>query len=207
MKKIGAILLGLTLTLMGCSTAETTSSGLSYIEPANLSEQEIDIANLFMNNGKDYIFDFSADRNIQSVQFQVDELENGQWIKKKGAGGLGFMEVGREHEGRILLKCNSLAEEGGFIAITNGDGKIECGIKGEENIDTNMMKASSIPLKQKKEIEYEKEIPLFMEFWDKEAVSVPTADPFADPQAFVDADCDHIYMITATFSQKPVGKE
>lgn len=196
------VLLGAIMALSGCSSVETSSS---FMEKASLTAEEAEIADMFQEDGKDSVLDFTVDETVQSVHFQIDELQDGQWVKKEDIGGIEFFEKG--NKGRILLNFTSLQDESGEIVIKDNGSVVKVFLPNTADFGEEMQSSSHTKLvTEKTKIEYEKEIPLFIECWDKENVAMRTADPMANPQSFAEAGNDHTYLLTAVFSQKDLAE-
>lgn len=99
MKKWIALILMITgvICMIGCSdTPETTDK--MYIEPAQLTEEEEQIAALLGLNTKQRIFDFVLDETVQSMQvitsgnnvvsYQVDYFNSPEEYEKLGYEGV-----------------------------------------------------------------------------------------------------------------------
>ena len=104
----------LVLMLSGCAKNE----GM-YVEPAQLTQEEQEIAELLGLNTEHRIFDFTVDDTVQTVQVNVYELENGGWSRISGGGGLDFSDC---TSGRLALGFDQIAS-GVRIALQSDKNK------------------------------------------------------------------------------------
>ena len=156
MKKLMVIVLAIVgmLSMAGCADTEK-NEGKMYIEPAQLTEEEKEIASLLGLNTEHRIFDFSLDESVQSIQVNTYRLVDGEWKLEIGGGGQAFSDT----KGRIALGFERLDEEL-RIAIQSEHTGGATEYKNGRNEDLKEIGgfATSI-LSEKKEVVYEEEIP------------------------------------------------
>lgn len=89
MKRAWAMLLSVLLifTLSACTQSNTHQM---YIEEAQLTEEEQNIANLLGVNQDYRLYDFKLDDTVKSIQINTYELTDGKWHLVSGGGGLSF---------------------------------------------------------------------------------------------------------------------
>ena len=113
MKKLIVIVLAIVgmLNMAGCADKEKNEEKM-YIEPAQLTEEEEEIALLLGLNTEQRIYDFTLDESVQSIQVNTYRLMDGEWKLEAGGGGQAFSDT----EGRIALGFERL-DEGIRIAV------------------------------------------------------------------------------------------
>ena len=173
-----------------------------YIEEAQLTEEEKNIAELLGLNQEYRLYDFSLDDTVKSMQINTYELIDGEWHIVAGGGGQAFEDA----EGRLALGFDNLAD-GLRIAIqsehNNGSTSY---FKESENDITGMGYATSV-LSDKQEIVYDQEIPLVIQIiTSKNEVHSYVVDYFFQPEEYEKYDYEYVYAITVLFSQKPVSE-
>ena len=100
MKKLMVIVLAIVgmLSMAGCAEKEKNEEKM-YIEPAQLTEEEEEIASLLGLNTEQRIYDFTLDESVQSIQVNTYRLIDGEWKLEAGGGGQAFSDT----TGRIAL--------------------------------------------------------------------------------------------------------
>ena len=204
MKKLIAIVLTMAgmLSLVGCADTEKSAEKM-YIEPAQLTEEEENIASLLGLNTEQRIYDFVLDETVQSIQVNTYRLMDGEWKLEAGGGGQAFSDL----EGRIALSFERL-DKGLRTAIQSEhtDGSTE--FKNESNGDLNEIGnfATSV-LSEKTEFAYEEEIPLAVQIiTSKNEVVSYQVDYFNSPEEYEKFGYEGVFAITVRFSQKTVGE-
>ena len=171
MKRIWALLLGVVLSVSLTACAENNLDQM-YIEEAQLTEEEKNIAELLGLNQEYRLYDFSLDDTVKSMQINTYELIDGEWHIVAGGGGQAFEDA----EGRLALGFDNLAD-GLRIAIqsehNNGSTSY---FKESENDITGMGYATSV-LSDKQEIVYDQEIPLVIQIITCDTSKVITNKP------------------------------
>lgn len=204
MKKWIALFLMITevICMIGCSdTSETTDK--MYIEPAQLTEEEEQIAALLGLNTKQRIFDFVLDETVQSIQVNTYRLIDGEWKLETGGGGQVFSDV----KGRIALGFERL-DEGIRIAIQSEHtgGSTEYESERNEDLEEIGGYATSI-LSEKTEFEYEEEIPLAVQvITSKNEIVSYRVDYFNSPEEYEKLGYEGVFAIAVKFSQKTVAE-
>ena len=190
------------LSMVGCSDTEKKAEKM-YIEPAQLTEEETNIASLLGLNMEQRIYDFVLDESVQSIQVNTYRLVEGEWKLEAGGGGQAFSDV----EGRIALSFERL-DEGLRTAIqsehTGGSTKYD----SERNEDLNEIgNYTTSILSEKTEFAYEEEIPLAVQIiTSKNEVVSYQVDYFNSPEEYEKFGYEGVFAITVRFSQKTVGE-
>ena len=204
MKKLMVIVLAIVgmLSMAGCADKEKNEKKM-YIETAQLTEEEEEIASLLGLNTEQRIYDFTLDESVQSIQVNTYRLMDGEWKLEAGGGGQAFSDT----TGRIALGFERL-DEGNRIAIQSEhtDGSTE--YKSERNEDLNEIGsfATSV-LSGKAEVVYEKEIPLAVQIiTSKNEVVSYQVDYFHSPEEYEKLGYEGVFAITVRFSQKTVAE-
>ena len=204
MKKWIALFLMITgvICMVGCSDTPETVNKM-YIEPAQLTEQEEQIAALLGLNTKQCIFDFVLDDTVQSIQVNTYRLMDGEWKLETGGGGQAFSDA----KGRIALGFERL-DESIRIAIQSEHTGGSTEYKSERNKDLEEIDASATSfLSQKTEITYEEEIPLALQvITSKNEIVSYTVDYFNSPEEYEKLGYEGVFAITIRFSRKTVAE-
>lgn len=203
MKRSLAVLLVLVAALGLCGCGGKTGDTM-YIEPAQLTEKEKDIADLLGLDTKQRIFDFSVDDTVQSVSIHAYQLIDGAWTLGFGGGGLAFADP----EGRIALGFDDLTE-GLRVAVqseSTGDLTAYEKEKGDEQNGAGLGRGTTV-LSGRKEVVYEKEIPLVIQVLTakNEIVLDDVMECFEHPEEYGKYGYEFVYAITIQFSQKPLS--
>ena len=204
MKRFIALLLVITgmICIMGCfDTPENVNK--MYIEPAQLTAEEEQIAALLGLNTKQRIFDFVLDDTVQAIQVNSYRLVDGKWIMESGGGGQAFSDT----KGRIALGFERL-DEGMRVAIQSEHMGGSTEYKSERNEDLEEIGsfATSI-LSEKIEFNYEEEIPLVVQvITSKNEIVSYQVDYFNSPEEYEKLRYEGVFAITIRFSQKTIGE-
>ena len=185
-----------------CSDIPETANEM-YIEPAQLTEEEEQIAALLGLNTKQRIFDFVLDKTVQSIQVNTYRLIDGEWKIETGGGGQAFSDA----KGRIALGFERL-DEGIRIAIQSEHtgGSTEYESERNEDLEEIGGFATSI-LSEKTEFCYEEEIPLVIQvFTSKNEWRSYGVDYFHCPEEYEKLGYEGVFAITIRFSQKTVDE-
>lgn len=204
MKKLMVIVLAIVgmLSMAGCADKEKNEEKM-YIEPAQLTEEEEEIASLLGLNTEQRIYDFTLDESVQSIQVNTYRLMDGEWKLEAGGGGQAFSDV----EGRIALSFERL-DEGLRIAIQSEHtgGATEYNSERKEDLYEIGSFATSV-LSEKTEFEYEEEIPLAVQIiTSKNEVVSYQVDYFHSPEEYEKLGYEGVFAITVRFSQKTVAE-
>lgn len=190
------------VSMVGCSDTPETVVKM-YIEPAQLTEEEENIAALLGLNTEQRIFDFELDETVQSIQVNTYRLIDGEWKLETGGGGQAFSDT----DGRIALAFDRL-DEGLRIAIQSEHTGGSTEYKSERNEDLNEIGsfATSV-LSEKTEFEYEEEIPLAVQvITSNNQIVSYQVDYFNSPEEYEKLGYEGVFAITIRFSQKTVGE-
>lgn len=204
MKRLFGILLTfvVSMSLCGCSGASNEENRSEmYIEVAQLTEEEKDIADLLGANVDQLILDFFVDDTVQRLQVNTYELVDGEWALISGGGGQAFSDA----EGRIALGFDCLAE-GLRTAIQSehSSGSTTHEKVPDENI--SKMGYATAMLSNKTEIIYEEEIPLVIQIiTSKNEIHSYGVEYFEHPEEYEKYDYEYVYAITICFSQTPLS--
>ncbi|MBP3684588.1 MAG: hypothetical protein J6J12_06460 [Oscillospiraceae bacterium] len=195
MKRTLPLLLILFIALCGCVQEKEM-----YIAPAQLTQQEKDIANLLGANLDQRIFDFQADDTIRRMEVNAYELIDGKWEMFYGGGGASHTDP----TGRIALDFDNIAE-GLRIAVQSEHRSGSTGLTRDAELDTSGMHIATSLLSQRTPIVYEQEIPLAIQVYAK-GNQIYSYDPtyFHQPLKYAEGNYDHVYAVTVTFSQIPL---
>lgn len=190
------------ICIMGCSQKNENADKM-YIEPAQLTAEEEQIAALLGLNTKQRIFDFVLDDTVQTIQVNSYRLVDGEWIMESGGGGQAFSDT----KGRIALGFERL-DEGMRVAIQSEHTGGSTEYQSERNEDLKEIGsfATSI-LSQKTEFSYEEEIPLVVQvITSKNEIVSSILDDFYSPEEYEKLGYEGVFAITIRFSQKTVGE-
>ena len=188
--------------MMGCSDTPETVNKM-YIEPAQLTEEEENIAGLLGLNTKHRIYDFVLDDTVQTIQVNTYRLVDGEWKLETGGGGQAFSDI----TGRIALGFERI-DEGIRIAIQSEHtgGSTEYESERNEELSEIGGFATSI-LSDKTEIVYEEEIPLVIQvITSKNEVVSYQVDYFNTPEEYEKLGYEGVFAVTIRFSQKTVAE-
>ncbi len=189
------------LMLLSMSACTKSSSKEMYIETAQLTEEEKNIAELLGLNQEYRIFDFYADDTVQSMQVNTCELVNGKWKIIMGGGGQSVTDS----KGRIALGFENIAD-GVRVAVQSENNSGAVSHKKELNDFSSMSRTTSV-ISEKNEVIYDKEIPLVIQIMtSKNEVQSHVADFYFQPEEYEKYGYEHVYAITVLFSQKSVDE-
>lgn len=204
MKRLIALFFVITamICIVGCSDTPEKVNKM-YIEPAQLTVEEERIAALLGLNTKQRIFDFVLDETVQSIQVNTYRLIDGEWKLETGGGGQAFSDA----KGRIALGFERL-DDGIRIAIQSEHTGGSTEYKSERNEDLAEIGgfATSI-LSEKKEFNYEEEIPLAVQvITSKNEIVSYQVDYFNSPKEYEKLGYEGVFAITIRFSEKTVAE-
>lgn len=181
----------LVLILSGCAKNE----GM-YVEPAQLTQEEENIAELLGLNTEHRIFDFAVDDTLQTVQVNVYKLEDGAWSLISGGGGLDFAGC---TSGRLALGFDQIAA-GVRIALQSGKNKSITSYNRETE-EESLGRATTV-LHDRTEVVYDQEIPLVIQIeTSKNEVRTYDVSYFNSPEEYEKEGYEHVYAITILFSR------
>lgn len=101
-KQISALLAATCFLLGGCAPASSAPKNM-YIRPAELTQEENDLAELLGADQR--LFDFELDDSVQSMQIACYRLEDGEWKPEVG----GWRQF-TDPNGRLALGFEDLRE-------------------------------------------------------------------------------------------------
>ncbi len=201
MKRILSLLLCVVLIFSLSACAEDNSKQM-YIEAAQLTEEEQNIAELLGLNQEHLIYDFSLDDTVKSMRINTYELIDGEWNIISGGGGEAFEEL----DGRLALEFENIGD-GLRVAVQSEHNGGSTSYFNEIKNDITGMGLTTSVLTSQKEITYEEEIPLAIQIiTSKNEVHSYVVDYFFQPEEYEKYDYEYVYAITVLFSQKTVGE-
>ncbi len=201
MKRIWTLLLCMVLIFSLSACAENKPSQM-YIEKAQLTKEEENIAELLGLNQEHLLYDFSIDDTVKSMQINTYELIDGEWHIVAGGGGQTF----EDSEGRLALGFDNIAD-GLRIATQSEHNNGSTSYFKESKNDIAGMGYATSTLTDKREIVYDQEIPLVVQIiTSKNEVHSYMVDYFFQPEEYEKYDYEYVYAITILFSQKEVNE-
>ena len=186
--------------LTACS--QTPQKPEMYIEKAELTKQEENLAKLLGANENQRIYDFKLDDTVQTVRVNTYELKDGSWQLISGGGGQQFSDS----RGRMALRFDKLSE-GIRVAIQSEDEYSAVAHSTEPVEETEGMSRTTSALEDLAEIAYEQEIPLAIQICTaKDSVYSYQVEYFFSPEEYEKHDYEEVYAVTVLFSQKTIGE-
>ena len=156
-KRIWALLLCVVMSISLSACAENNLDRM-YIEEAQLTEEEKNIAELLGLNQEYRLYDFSIDDTVKSMQINIYELIDGEWHIIAGGGGQAF----EDSEGRLALGFDNVAD-GLRIAVQSEHNSGSTSYFKESKNDITGMGYATSTLSDKQKIVYDQEIPLVIQ--------------------------------------------
>lgn len=200
-KRIWTLLLCVVLSFSLSACAENNLDTM-YIEEAQLTEEEKNIAELLGLNQEYRLYDFTIDDTVKSMRINTYELVDGEWHIVAGGGGQAF----EDSEGRLALGFENIAD-GLRIAIQSEHRGGSTSYFAESKNDITGMGYATSTLSDKKRIAYDQEIPLVIQIiTSKNEVHSYMVDYFFQPEEYEKYDYEYVYAITVLFSQKSVSE-
>lgn len=208
-KRVAALLVAalMALGLAGCGAdgsngKDKDKDAAKTIAPAQLSEEEQNLAQLLGLGMESYdIFEFQAG-GAQSLQFNTYELVAGDWSRIQGGGGA---ELTTGTTGRIALTFGKIPD-GVRLAFQTEGQFMSTSYWPEPGDDVSGMTCATSALDGTQTIELEQEIPLVLQVvTSKNEVRVYPVDYFGMPRELDKHGYEHVYAITVMFSEKAVG--
>lgn len=200
MHKAFCLLAALMLTaLMGCSAVAQESRPEKFLQPAQLSEQEQAILQLFGAGTDARLFDFSLDDAVQSLQVNLYRLQDGRWEPDAGGSSLRFSD----REGRILFDFDRLA--GGMrVAIQSEHENSSSSYEREPEPGLDGLGCATSLISDQTEIRYGEEIPIAIQILtDKNEVRTFDLSYFAHPEEYARLGYERVYALTLCFRDTP----
>ena len=191
MKRLLPLLLVL-LFLSGCTAKPS-------IRPADLAKDEQTLLRMFDQNYPSQVFDFTAPEGTVGLIIRRHQLQEGAWISASY-----YLPV-TEKTGRIAISFDNLAH--GLHCAILQDGEVQSTASqrhGAADENDGMFTATEI-LKNATEAALNAEIPLLMQLHAAgNEMPFPGASMADYPNAAAFAAYDAAYLITATFTDKPL---
>lgn len=202
MKKFCSLLCGvlLALSLGACAQGDTKTM---YLEAAQLSAEEQDIATLLGADTQQRIYDFTLDDTVNHMQINTYELVDGAWQLLSGGGGMQFTDP----QGRLALGFEHIAD-GLRVAVQSEHNSGATAYYKEQQSDLTGMNTATSTLSERVPIVWDQEIPLTIQtVTSQDASRSFSVDSFFTPEEFAPYNYEHVYAITTLFSQAPVANE
>lgn len=200
-KRVCALLLCVLLSVSLSACADNDLDQM-YIEKAELTEEEKNIADLLGLNQEYRLYDFHLDDTVKSMRVNTYELIDGEWHIVAGGGGEAF----EDSDGRLALGFDNLAD-GLRIAIQSEHNNGSTSYFKESKPDMAGMGYTTSTLSDRKEILYDQEIPLVIQIiTSKNEVHSYVVDYFFKPEEYEKYDYEYVYAVTVLFSQKSVSE-
>lgn len=173
-----------------------------YIEKAQLTKQEEDIAKLLgADNGK-LIYDFKLDDTVKCIQVNTYELSNGEWEFMSGGGGYQFSD----DKGRLALSFKNIAD-GIRVAFQSKNNHSSSEHMTDPAAQMEGMSRATSMLDDTEEITYEQEIPLVIQIiTTNNSIRSYDVDYYFKPEEYEKQGYEHVYAITVRFSQKTIDE-
>lgn len=203
-RKLAALVLAAltALSLCACGAKEgKETDGAMTIQPAQLSEEEQNLADLLALGMEAYhIFEFRAE-DAKYLELNVYELEDGAWRHVPGGGGIGLLEG----NGRIALTFGKMTE-GVRLAVQAKEANYSTSVQIEPGDDVSGMTFATSALSGSTAIELDQEIPLVVQIVTAQnEIRSYDVDYFGMPREYAKHGYEHVYAITATFSAQELG--
>ncbi len=191
-KRITGLLLVALGLLAGCAKAEPAAF---YIEKAELTESEKQIASLLGADMGSIILDFHADDQLHQISFQLYQLDGAQWEPISGGGGISI----EQGEGRIAISTDTLLTTRRIAIQSKNDLTASSYSIPEEPLPEGMGRTTSY-LSDRTEFTYGQEVPLIIQILtSKNEVQSYDVDTFATPQRYAEHGYEQVYALTVTF--------
>ena len=190
MKRLLPLLLAL-LMLSGCSAKPS-------IAPAKLSKDEQALLRMFGQGYPHQVFDFTAPEGAVGVIIRRQHLQDGQWVTASH-----YLHV-TEKTGRIAISFDDLAAGLHCAILQKGEVESNSATRSAA-VDFAGMFTATQTLRASTAAPLNTEVPLLMQL-RKAGIEMPTPGAaMADyPNAASFADYDHVYIVTAAFTDKPL---
>ena len=180
----------------GCSRSAVISG--DSIRPAELSQEEKDIINLYGGENNSRIFDFAAGEEFNSASVRLKILSpEGQWMDH----GRTVLDGSDASSGRILLTTpDEWKSVRMVLQDSSGTNSVSYQTGSDEGFVPGQMAASSW-LSEAAAIESGEEIPLLIHVEKNDGTGIETYGTamFEQPEAL--AQYDRVFAVTITFSE------
>ena len=172
------------------------------IQPTRLTQEEKQIVELVDGSSNCHIFDFQADKSLQSIRINTYQLEDGQWQPFSGGGSYAFEEKG----GRLSLTTEKIPL--GMRCALQGSSGFSSS-KYASDLSEEAFEEMGIAiayLSNPAEIRYEEEIPLAVQiFTTQDTIHSYDVSFFHTPEEYAKYGYEYVYAVTVLFSQKPLS--
>lgn len=200
MRKIMFRMTAAALMLLLTACAGTPKKPNMYIEKAQLTKQEEDIAKLLGADNGELICDFKLDDTVKCIQVNTYELSNGEWEFTSGGGGYQFSD----DKGRLALSFKNIAD-GIRVALQSENSHSSSEHMTDPAAQMEGMSRATSMLNDTKEITYEQEIPLAIQIiTTNSSIRSYDVDYYFKPEEYEKQGYEHVYAITVRFSQKTI---
>lgn len=170
-----------------------------YLEKANLTQQEVDMAKLLGANEGQRIFDFKLDKSVKTLQVNVYHLKDGTWQLISDRG-----QPFSDPTGRIALEFDKISDDL-RIAIQSETESGSTAFSTKEKVVIEGMSRTTSMLEDLTEVVYEEEIPLAIQICTtQDAIYSYDMDYFHTPEKYAEYNYEEVYAITVRFSQKTI---
>ncbi len=197
MKRTLFILFTVFLLLSLCACGKTAPA--MQIAPAELTEEEIAMAELLGEDGGQQIFDFRVTDPEVTVQINTYRLVDGEWDLKAGGGGLRFAGS----QGRIALNFEKIPD-GIRIAVQGEKNSSSTKFAPQEQEFKEIGSYASNVLSNVTEITYGQEIPLAVQILtNKNQIRSFDTSYFFHPEDYEAYGYEGVFAVTVCFLQEP----
>lgn len=195
--------------LLGCQnqgrveTAPAIKAGQDsgmVLEPAGSLEDVSQETDQQMRNRRTY--EFSTNSRMKTLRLCTYQLQAGAW---KTMHCSDFPLTGKETEGSLSLQFGYIPSHFSVSLTLDGQTQSSTISSGQENLIpegmgiVTTMKSDSLP------ICYDTELPLVCQIaTTKEQVNAYPADSYFTPEDFSKEGYEHVYIVTAAFSEKTI---
>ena len=170
------------------------------LEPADSPEDGSQETDQQMRNRRTY--KFSTDARMKTLRLCTYQLEDSAW---KTMHCSDFPLTGKETEGSLSLQFGYIPSQFSVSLTLDGQTQSSTISGGQENLIpegmgiVTTMKSDSLP------ICYDTELPLVCQIaTTKEQVNAYPADSYFTPKDFAKEGYEHVYIVTAAFSEKTI---
>ncbi|HIX12187.1 MAG TPA: hypothetical protein H9985_01045 [Candidatus Anaerofilum faecale] len=197
-KQISALLAATCFLLGGCAPASSAPKNM-YIRPAELTQEENDLAELLGADQR--LFDFELDDSVQSMQIACYRLEDGEWKPEVG----GWRQF-TDPNGRLALGFEDLRE--GLRTAVQSEHSSGGERYDRPAADDEQAGIATMTLASETSLEYEQEIPLVLQTQSTadEHISFST-DYFFRPEELEQQGYEAVFAVTVCFSEKTVSEQ
>ena len=193
MKRLLTLLCALLLLLSGCSAKSSPS-----IRPADLTENEQALLRMFGQSYPSQVFDFTAPEGSVGLIIRRQQLVEGEWVSTSH-----YLQVAGQ-AGRVAISFDDLAD--GLRCAILQDGNVDAtSVTRDSGLDLTGMFTATETLRTSIPAALHTEIPLLMHLREAGTeMPFPGAGMADYPDAAPFADYDAVYVVTATFTDKPL---